>query len=411
MKIMPIILVLLCFSLSGISQDHTPVDYEGLYETLQNEDFAKEYELLLERYRNADLALTLDDYRFLYYGFTFTEAYRPYDRNELDEKISDLLAEGINDDTRSQLIDSAIDYLDNQPFSLKMISYLKNFYQTAEGYDEEIEELKTQSQGIIEAILSSGDGLTKETGFSVNHSTDEYMVMRSLGVTPKNNHFETTFDRFILEENKLGYSDLYFDVYQMAKVGTMHLGVVTQEVQNDTLPEDGVLIGSDEEFLSFIPLGYNVLYKLQADLNFDEQPDWLLVLAKQGEQLLSNAAANDPEPRILLTLFRNNEGLLEKEFMNDQAIPCIDCGESDEDPFQSIKFADGTLTIKTMGGELFKWERESKFEFTEQGYVLMSETFTSYRRGKKDDANVDVEQADTENPVYLKVFNFYDLMN
>ncbi len=392
-----------CFTAN--SQEFVTVNYEELQTKITDDSSDLYYPSLLKRYKSGDQSLTVREFRALYYGFTFQKEYRPYERDPRDEQISELIASGLDEKSTAQLIKISNEYLEDKPFSLKIMNYLQNFMAAVKDTSK-IELLDHQYKGIVSAILSSGDGASPETGYSVNHPSDEYMVLRSMQLKPTDNLFETTFDYFTLEKNEYNIEGIYFDVYQMAKVGTQQLGIETIEVENESIPEDGILVGSRDEILSFVPLGFEVLSELNVDFDQDGDLDWILILNKEGEKALSNAAANDPEPRLFMILERSDDKMLQERLSSLKVIPCIDCGDgSDSDPFQSMVFENNTLSIFTAGGSMFRWERESKFVFDEQ-FILQQELFKSYRKGKKDQAQTDVETSEDFGTVLLSEFDY-----
>lgn len=386
-----------------------PVEYEQMLEIVSNPESDQFYPTLLERFKKGDKELTLDDYRALYYGFTFQDNYRPYDRDPRDFEISNLIASGMDEVTTPKLIEISRDYLNDNPFSLKILNYLQNFLAQIDDTTE-IDLIQTQYDGILNAIKSSGDGQTEETGFSVNHPSDEYMLLRSFKLKPSSNRFETTYDYFDLEENELGIEGIYFDVYQMVKVGSKQLGIETVVIENEELPENGVLIGSRDEILSYVPLGFQVLDELNVDFDNDGDLDWILVFNKEGEEQLSNSAAGDPELRILTLLERKEDKSLQELISSNSTIPCIDCGEgSAEDPFKGIHFENGILQVKSAGGSLFQWERTISFEYN-NGFFLSQEAFTSFRKGKKDQAQVDIETKDDFGVISLSDYDYQNFL-
>jgi len=401
-----LILLFCLFSIPFLtkSQEFEAIDYHQLQKNISDPESKDYYPELLKQYQIGN-SLTLEQYRTLYYGFTFQDTYRPYDRDPRDQQISDLIGAGLDQENTPQLIEISKDYLNDSPFNLKIINYLQNFLAFSNDTTE-IDILTTQYDGIINAILSSGNGISKETGYSVNHPSDEYMVLRAKGLTAKGNEFETTYDYYSLEENDESLTGIYFDVYQMAKVGTAHLGIETIQIENETIPEDGIMVGSRDEILSFIPLGFEVIDELNIDFDNDDDLDWILVLKKEGEETLSNSAAGDPEPRLLTILERSNENKLVEKLSSSTVIPCIDCGDgSEEDPYQGVHFEDGILTISSSGGTMFKWQRESSFKYDEHFY-LITEQFKTFRKGKENQAQVEKETVDDFGVIPLTEYDY-----
>lgn len=399
----------LFFSVSvGIAQNAIPVDYDAIEENISNENSNFYYPTLLARFEQGDSTLQVEDLRHLYYGFTFQDAYRPYDQNPLNTEIAQIMA-GMTTEDVPVLQKLATNYLEQDPFSLKMIYYLMNFNTMGES---EIDNtvLQQQFDGIVEAILSSGNGQTIETAYTVNHPSDEYMVLRSLNLQPVENKVETTYDYFQLAENSAGIEEIYFDVDRMATVGTRQIGITTVEIEDEEIPEDAILIGTEEEMQQLIPLGYKALFQKQVDFDEDGDKDWIVVTKLDGEETVSNYANGSPELRELLLLERTEDNQLQVAVRTKTAVPCYDCGGSD-DPFVGITAEPKAFIITTKGGELFQWERASTFELQEDTWLLTKEEFSSYRKGKEEDKQSDVETSADFGTVTLSEFNYYDLLD
>lgn len=403
--------VLICLIFSGgnsVAQEFKAIDYSLIENQISNADSEFYYPQLIKRYEKGDTTLTLDNYRHLYYGFTFQDKYRPYDRNPLNKEISQLMTT-MNEDTLPMLQEKAKAFLARNPFSLKMIYYLQNFNAAAKE-TEKNKILDRQFNGIVQAILSSGDGKSLHTAYSVNHPSDEYMVMSSLDLSPKSNQINSNYDYFQLKNNNAGIKELYFDVDRMATVGTKQMGIKTIQVENEEVPEDGVLIGTEKEMKQYIPLGYQTLFQKQIDLDEDGDKDWLIVTKLIGEESVSNFAKGRPELRELIILERKDNKQLETVVTTKKAIPCIDCG-GDKDPFIDIKIAPKQFTIFTKGGGMFIWERETTFELKKDIWMLSKEKFNSYRNGNEENKQSDVETSDDFGEVLLTEFNYYDLLD
>lgn len=383
----------------------SPVNYDDIYQNI-TQDQEYNYSSLLDRYQAYD-SLSLEEYRHLYYGYTFQENYKPFEEDTLGIQISSMLTKGIDDTSVDTLISLANTYLSKNPFSLKMMYYLQHFYQAKQEFPI-ISSIQTNYDGVVRAILSSGDGLQEETGFSVNTPSDEHMVMRSLGFRPVTHDFKPTHDFYKLEENQAGYEGIFFDVTRLAMVGTQQMGIETVEIDEEDkeLLKEGIEIGSPEEVLEFVLTGRQVLYQKKVDLNYDGLQDWIVITNKKDENILSNFAANDPEKRELIVLIRKENLLLEEQFRNENAILCIDCGTKGQDPFQSIEVVDNYIVIHSKGGDLYKWERTSSFEYIDGEYVLTYDEFVSYREGSQE-KRTEVETEEDFGKIPLQEFDAY----
>jgi len=158
-------LLLLAALLAGTAAARTPVEEDILARTT---DAASPYYYtsLKMRYDAGDRTLTDDDYHYLYYGFAYRDDYKPLASNpDLDKLL--LLASGLDAEHPDPAALEAIlatgrDALRRDPFSPKVLN-LMAFACEALGDREQARAYSARMNGIIRAILSSGDGLAEKT--------------------------------------------------------------------------------------------------------------------------------------------------------------------------------------------------------------------------------------------------------
>ncbi len=124
------------------------------------------YPSLMMRYNAGDATLTDDDYHYLYYGFAYRDEYKPLASNpDLDKML--LLIAGIDPDkpdvtTLETLISLGNDALARDPFSPKILNMM-SFAYGALGDKVREKAYTDRMNGVIRAILASGDGFTEKT--------------------------------------------------------------------------------------------------------------------------------------------------------------------------------------------------------------------------------------------------------
>ena len=136
--------------LDRITDQRSPYYYTGLW----------------MRYTNGDRTLTDDDYHYLYYGYAYQEAYKPFATNPDMEQML-VLASGIDPDktdreTLEALLRTARAAWERDPFSPKILNML-TFVHQALGDKEQAELWAARMNGVVRAIIGSGDGLTQHT--------------------------------------------------------------------------------------------------------------------------------------------------------------------------------------------------------------------------------------------------------
>lgn len=124
------------------------------------------YTALMMRYNAGDRTLTDDDYHYLYYGYAYRDDYKPLAAApELDKLL--LLASGLDPDkpdaaTLESVIVAGRDVLAHDPFSPKVLNLMAFAYE-ALGDKEQAAAYAARMNGVLRAILASGDGLTQKT--------------------------------------------------------------------------------------------------------------------------------------------------------------------------------------------------------------------------------------------------------
>lgn len=201
-------LILLFVAFSGISQPvFMPVNYDSVQAAVTNANSATHYPKLLQRFNQFDTSLTVNDYRLLYYGFVFEPGYEPYRDNGTSE-IMPLVKE--------RKYDKALDVCDKilsiNPVSITTNSY-KSFVLMNMAENDSSRRYAIRVRKLLNAILSSGDGLTCETAFKVIYVSDEYTLLRDVfEAEPEGRKTVPPCDRFnILKSSNFNSKTIFFD--------------------------------------------------------------------------------------------------------------------------------------------------------------------------------------------------------
>ncbi|MEN8224382.1 MAG: DUF4919 domain-containing protein [Bacteroidota bacterium] len=188
-----------------IKKKRSPYYYPGLY----------------QRYLDLDTSLNAMDFRYLYYGFSFQQAYCPYGTPILrDSLISYLQREDPLQAELEVAAKLAGELLRESPFRLRETFIAAVAFEMSGN-----EAMSAIYYGFfekqVEAIMSSGDGLTKETAFTVIYIPDEYEILEVLGFSFGGGQSltEDNYDLLQLEQNPYEISELYFNVNRLIEVG------------------------------------------------------------------------------------------------------------------------------------------------------------------------------------------------
>ena len=214
-----IILILLAGSMlvnfSAYSQKHTfkKPNYKKIKRVIKHRHSKFYYPALMKRYLKADTTLTLKERRYLYYGYVFQDTYFPYGTSNYIDSLKPLLNKKqptvIELSEIIRLADSAL--LEN-PFDLRMLNYQLYAYELLSDksdFDKKINQMKI----IVDAMISSGNGLTKETAFYVIFITHEYDLLNILGFDfGGTQSLIEHYDYLKLADNSEQIDGLYFDI-------------------------------------------------------------------------------------------------------------------------------------------------------------------------------------------------------
>jgi hypothetical protein len=215
MKIIYFILFSL-FTLPTFSQnqDFVKPDYVLIEKNVKDKDSPYHFKKLFNRYTKADTTMTLEEKRHLYYGYSFQEEYSPYERPATHKDLNEILAkeELTKSDYEKILLHSA-SILKEYPFSVRMKEYRIFSYKEL-GMHKEAENETLQASMILDAILSSGDGTTKEKSFYVINAMNEYELLYILGFEfdGQQELIDHQYDYLAVSENSYNLKGLYFEV-------------------------------------------------------------------------------------------------------------------------------------------------------------------------------------------------------
>lgn len=218
--LLPLILLLSVAALPLAAQEMAEPDYREIKIITTNRKSSNFYPKLMERYLAGDTTLTLQQYRYLYYGFTLQEDFVPYQDEPLPliDCRRNLVATAADPTFCLTAIDIARRALDDDPFHLTAISIMAIAHlQIGDTATATLWNIKRTN--ILEAIQSSGDGQTPETAYHVTHISHEYDVINSLGITVVSDSVCGDGVEYLrVQENAIGEDGFFFNYKACDKV-------------------------------------------------------------------------------------------------------------------------------------------------------------------------------------------------
>lgn len=217
-------LLLIFFTCSMLPAQNTeikPLKFKKISKEIKKKKSPYYYPLLFQRYLELDTSLTAEEFRYLYYGFSFQPEYRPYSTPLLRDSLSSYLK-------REDLIQAeyritgriAGDLLRESPFRLRETFIAAVAWEMA-GNEAVSQAYFMFYEKQVDAIMSTGDGLSENTAFVVIYIPDEYEILEVLGFrfSGTQSLLNNKIDMLEISENPYGIAELYFDVSRLLSVG------------------------------------------------------------------------------------------------------------------------------------------------------------------------------------------------
>lgn len=188
--------------LSAQDYEFTPPDFKKIEKSIKDTKSNLHYPKLLKRYIELDSTLTITDYRHLYYGYTFQKEYQPYWKSPTAKEMKKYFqSENIDSNEYNKIIKLLKISIDDFPFDLRSLNLLGYIYHL-KGEKELATKTSIQFHGILNAILSSGNGFTCENGFYVISTGHEYSCLNMLQLRHTSQSLKGSCDYLEIDPDK-----------------------------------------------------------------------------------------------------------------------------------------------------------------------------------------------------------------
>lgn len=158
---------------------------EEIFEQVINSSSPYYYPALMLRYSTGDETLTATDYYYLYYGYAFSDDYRPFATIPAEVRVLSVFEraqENPTYDDMLEIIRHATEAMKQDPFSPSNLNFLVYAYgAVGDTLNEQINY--NRMNNVLSTIKASGTGLTEKSPMHVlrfAHATD---VLASLSLT------------------------------------------------------------------------------------------------------------------------------------------------------------------------------------------------------------------------------------
>jgi len=216
MNILRVISFVVCsiLSISLIAQEIEtyPVDYASISTEIQDASSTLYYPKLIAKYEAGSSELSIEEKRHIYYGYTHQSGYNPFERsNYLDSVITISNAGSWTNADFENLNRLTSKILDANPMDIFALSNKLAATQKL-GLQNEYDITYNQIMTLLDAIMSSGNGMSLDTPYVVISNSDEFEMIRVLGFQYGGEHqLIENIDYLNLIENQFDYKGLFFD--------------------------------------------------------------------------------------------------------------------------------------------------------------------------------------------------------
>lgn len=199
------------------------IDYKQIKKEIDSKSSEFYYPELLRRFEAADTTMTIEHLRHIYYGAATLPDYNPY-ASGFESELEKALA--VTEPTQSDwenALDIVNKHLSKDPANLTSRLYKLFISENIYGEDsQEFIKAYNQLTMLFYAILSTGDGQSKETAFYITSVSDEYTFMKMIGVRPQGQALVgsdngESFDVMDIVDDDGSEGKLYFNITIMMK--------------------------------------------------------------------------------------------------------------------------------------------------------------------------------------------------
>ena len=209
-----ILLLLLGHFASGQDIAIEKPDYKKIEISISDPESERYYTKLLNRFKEADIELTLEDFRHLYYGFLFHKDYSAYGFSTHSDSLNTLLRqEELSEEDFAEVVRLEKLILEKAPFNPRDLNILA-YANLQTGDTLAAMKAEYQLEMVMEAILSTGDGLKEKSAWHVISVSHEYDLINFLGFQFEGSQSLTKkgCDYLKVAENEANIEGFYFDV-------------------------------------------------------------------------------------------------------------------------------------------------------------------------------------------------------
>jgi hypothetical protein len=210
------------FSVVCKAQNNAAPDYEKIGQEINSQSSVFYYPTLWERFSNGD-SLSVEEARHLYYGNFFwkNKSNAVADSETIKKVRAFLWQENHSKQDCENVIKLVDEVIKAEPFDLRSLMCKSYAYNILE-MPQERQKVRNKIDCIINALYSTGDGVTKESAIHVLNVGNEYDILFINDFQMTSQALIEHYDYLQIKENEYGLEGLWFDItYHLKTISDM----------------------------------------------------------------------------------------------------------------------------------------------------------------------------------------------
>lgn len=209
------VLAMCVMSLDVAAQGVRTPDNEDILARTINVDSPYYLDNLMAKYLAWQQPLTEEEMYYLYYGYAYSDLYRPLEPIEAEDRVLAVVEEIMTDPTEERmrrLVESGMMVMERDPFSPKNLNFLAFAYGSL-GDEENEKKCFERLEAVIRTIESSGTGEKESSPMHVlwfSHASD-VLYARGLDIKSREVVSRTCEYIFLTMKDQRGNLGYYFD--------------------------------------------------------------------------------------------------------------------------------------------------------------------------------------------------------
>lgn len=200
-------------------KEYEAPNYKVIQKNIENKDSEYYYPKLMDKLKTNDTLITNDQYRHLYFGYTFQKEYHPYTISEEEKKLAPYFqSSDLKKSDYAEIIKISNAALKEFPLNLRVMNFLAYIYHL-DGNEAMAKKVSHHFYGLFGAIFSSGDGKECTSGFHVITVNHEYVLMNTLQLEIASQSLSGDCDYLSLPKDKYQLPGVYFNITKLKEKG------------------------------------------------------------------------------------------------------------------------------------------------------------------------------------------------